>query len=326
MKVLIAAGGSGGHLFPAEKLRNDLLEKGATVLIAGHGLNKSTLFNKTHLFRDVQAANPKNPIKFIFKTMVGLCQSIKLFFRFSPDVVVGFGSFHTFPVLLGALLFRKKIILFEANTTLGKVNRLFSPFASKIAGFFPINEKTELVTIYPFSKKNISKHEARKHYQIDLNRFTILVFGGSQGTAFFNELMPEVAKIIDVQVIHLTGIGKKTSYNACIQEFETNMDRAYAAADLVIARSGASTLTELIRHKKPSIVIPFPFSSDGHQEKNGRFVSRQFEGIRMLLQSEATPQKIVQEIERTQKHIAQGKDFFSNTDQSSRPLLSEVIF
>ena len=326
MKVLIAAGGSGGHLFPAEILKKDLLKKGATVLIAGHGLKKSALFNKADLFKDIQAANPKNPIQFIWKTLRGVFQSIQLLFSFSPDVVVGFGSFHTFPVLLGSLFFRKKIILFEANTSLGKVNRFFSPFAYKIAALFPINEKTELVSLLPWGKKVVSKEEARKYYGIDENRFTILVFGGSQGTAFFNDIMPEVSSRIDAQVIHLTGIGKKTSYNACIKEFETKMDYAYAAADLVISRSGASTLTELIRHEKPSIVIPFPYSSEGQQEKNGRFVSRRVEGIRTLLQCDASAEKLVEEIQAIQKNIHQLKSSFSNVDQKKRPLLSEVIF
>ncbi len=329
MKVLIAAGGTGGHLFPAEQLASQLIKQGDQVLIAGHGLKKSSLFQKGVPFQDIAAASPKNPLKFIFATFKGLFQAVRMLFRFSPDIVVGFGSYHTFNVLLASVLLRKKIVLFEANTTLGKVNRLFAPFAKKVATQFPFAKSTLLVSLLPwgFKEERVSKEEAYRYFGLDASLFTVLVFGGSQGALFLNEIMPKVAQAFpEIQWIHITGKEKTTSYNACIKAFETRMDLAYTAADMVIARSGASTLAELIRHKKPSLLIPFPFASEDHQMENARFLVEKIQGARLLSQSHATPEKIKEEIEYIRENssvLEKALDAWEH--EGRRPLHEELL-
>src|SRR5690606_13931137 len=146
-----------GHLFPAQQLAYYYPD----VLFAGHHLSKSPFFREEFPFQEIKASPPKK-WSFLFSTIIGLFQSLKLFSKNKIDVVVGFGSFHTFPVLLAAAILRKKMVLFEANCVLGKVNRLFAPFADKIAVQFPIpTKKTVLVPLLPWKKqKKPSRDEA----------------------------------------------------------------------------------------------------------------------------------------------------------------------
>ncbi len=357
-KILIAAGGSGGHLFPAQAVAQEL-ESDAEILFGGHGL-EGPFFHKKFPFESIQASpfSLKRPLRFVLGTLRGFFQSLLLLRRFAPDVVVGFGSYHTFPLLLAALVLRKKILLFEANAILGKVNRFFAPFAEKVAVQFPLGLKNqEIVSLLPWGKKKqrASREEAYAYFGLEPGRKTILVFGGSQGALFLNEAIPQALESLsrdDLQVIHCTGKGrvvhtgndaqvgflasvkavdklleqgegcissilpssssnnlssfdldKKPTFAsfpvykkipAVIKEFETRMDLAYLIADLVICRSGASTIGEIIRYQKKALLIPFPFSADDHQVENGRFFTENSVGSLLLLQGFAT-QEVLRE-------------------------------
>src|SRR5690606_4744117 len=133
-------------------------------------------------------------------------QALRLLRSYHPDLVIGFGSFHSFPVLVAAALLRKKILLFEANCQIGKVNRLFAPFASYVAAQFPLPGKVELVPLLPWKKPPPSgdKAAARIKFGLDPSRTTCLVFGGSQGAAFLNRTAP-LALPLSIQTIHLAG-------------------------------------------------------------------------------------------------------------------------
>lgn len=290
LKVLIATGGTGGHLFPSRQLAE--LLKGAEVAFAGHGLESSPFFDRKIPYHEVASVSSLKKWPALIK---GVWQGVKLLLRLKPDVVVGFGSYHSFPVLMAALLLRKKIILFEANCTLGKVNRFFAPFAKKIALQFPIpHKKGAYVPLLPW----VAKPKGKSSYQKDPNRMTILVFGGSQGAAFINKTFCEAAKRLSFpfQVIHLTGKeDREIQYEvpSIVKPFEEDMASAYEVADLVVCRCGAGTVAELIQHQLPAILIPYPFAHD-HQRKNGEYLKN---GARMLLQKEATPERLAKEIE-----------------------------
>lgn len=304
IKVLIAAGGSGGHLFPAQQLRQ-LLGSQAEVVFAGHKLKGSPFFDSEKIpFQEIASA----PLKrgFLSALWKGFWQSIFFLRLFRPDVVVGFGSYHTFPLLLASIILRKKLILFEANSTLGKVNHFFYPFARKVAFQFGSSRQKEiLVPLLPWiseNPKSITVSDARKYFGLDPNKTTLLVFGGSQGSSFLNQ---KVALAIDqfkgdIQVIHLTGKGGgSVSYkvSSCVKEFEMKMAYAYLAADGAICRSGAGTIAELIGYELPSLLIPFPDASDDHQRKNGEFFIEKTKGARLLIQKEATLDRLLSELE-----------------------------
>ncbi len=336
-KFLIAAGGSGGHLFPAQQLACKL--KDCEVMIAGHKLKENPFFLQKNPFREISAAVPKkgNYFRFFFSTLFGFFQSIVLLLKFSPDVVVGFGSYHTFPILLASFFLRKKIVLFEANCVLGKVNRFFAKAASKVAIQFPLTlplSKTVFVSLLPWGEKKempkVSCEEARIYFGLQPHFTTILVFGGSQGASFLNEIMPKAVPFLSekkVQMIHLTGKGKTTygEKNVCVKEFEERMDLAYMASDVVICRSGAGTLGELIRYKKPSLLIPFPFSSEDHQLENGRFLTHVVKGSRLLKQDEASSEKIGQEMNLLLKDILKYKQALAAWEVKDRKDMAEIL-
>lgn len=307
LHVLIATGGTGGHLFPAQQLAE--LLAGCEIVFAGHKLASNPFFNQKIPFHEIASSSSKKGILSLLK---GVWQSLQLIRRCKSNVVVGFGSFHSFPVLLAAVLLRKKIVLFEANCSLGKVNRFFAPFAAKVAFQFPVAaQKAVYVPLLPWVGKQwaaVARADARKAYHLHPEKFTILVFGGSQGASFINQTFCAAAALLHArgeafQVIHLTGKEDRgVKYDFCegiVKPFETEMAAAYAAADLVVCRCGAGTTAELIRLQKPAIVIPYPYAHD-HQRKNGEFLKR---GARMLLQKEASAERLAAEIQAIRKEL-----------------------
>jgi UDP-N-acetylglucosamine--N-acetylmuramyl-(pentapeptide) pyrophosphoryl-undecaprenol N-acetylglucosamine transferase len=330
-KILIAVGGSGGHLFPAEQLAESLKENKEIqieVLFGGFGLSQNPLFNKegkTISFREIESPSlhTKNPFSFLKSCFKGVFKSISLLRSYQPDIVVGFGSYHTFTLLLATVILRKKLILFEANCILGKVNRLFSFFAKKLAIQFPLYQpslsnqlflqktRKNQVFISPFPWKKtgsleLTKKEALLRYGLDPEILTLLVFGGSQGASFFNEVMPQVFDLFSfpIQIIHLTGKTKvdyPKSAKVVVKTFESEMHLAYRAADVVICRSGAATLNELKLYQKRALLIPFPLASENHQKINAYFFFQKFQGVSILDQKEATPERIFEKLQELLK-------------------------
>jgi UDP-N-acetylglucosamine--N-acetylmuramyl-(pentapeptide) pyrophosphoryl-undecaprenol N-acetylglucosamine transferase len=297
MRILIAAGGSGGHLFPAQQLAELLPD--AEIHFAGHGLEKSPFFHKSlYAFTDIESASLEKPFAFLRTLCSGVVQSLRLLRSFSPDVVVGFGSYHTVPLLCAAVLLRKPIVLYEANASLGKVNRLFAPFAKSIASPFPgVGVR---VPFFPW----IQKEAVLSSEGYGLEAPVCLVFGGSQGASFLNEHFWRTAKLAGVQVLHFTGKEEEVArveqryaeagVKAHVKAFETQMARAYAAANCAVCRAGAGTVSELVRYQLPALLIPYPHAG-GHQQKNAEWFA-QVGGGSWLRQTEAQPERCAERI------------------------------
>ena len=341
MRILIAVGGTGGHLFPAQQLA-EMLKKEAKIHFAGHKLSTSPFFEKTGIsFTEIDA----HPLKkgFFKATWKGFWAAIRLVKNFSPDVIVGFGSFHVFPILLAAVILRKKLVLFEANTVLGKVNRLFRFHAIHMVFQFPISGRKEdrIVPLLPWNvslDEKMDPKEARKRFGLHPEKITLLVVGGSQGAAFLNEVAPLALRALKVplQVIHLTGPDEEEKVRkayevlgilACVKAFEKQMKEAYAAADIAFSRSGAGTIAELIRFQIPALLIPYPFATEDHQKKNGDFLVDKVKGARLLIQKEATVEKISKELQ----HLLHNKNEYKNhlekakLESQGRPTFAGVL-
>lgn len=317
LKVLIATGGTGGHLFPSEQLAEQL--KNCEVVFAGHKLKSSPFFSQKFPYFEIASAPSKKKVLSLLK---GVFQSLKLIWKMSPDVVVGFGSFHSFPVLMAAVLLKKKIVLFEPNCTLGKVNRFFAPFAKKVAFQFPIFHKRAVyVPLLPWKplEKKIEKKPSKTK--------TILVFGGSQGANFINKTFCSAAKLLTFpfEVIHLTGKeDPEITYSvpALIKPFEKDMASLYEKADFAVCRCGAGTTAELIRYKIPAVIIPYPYAHD-HQKKNGEFLG---DGVRLLNQKEATAEKLAYEIEKLNAHLETHKKALKKIVFPQTTELKDIVF
>lgn len=300
-RILIAAGGSGGHLYPAMGTAVKLLESQPEleVLFAAGGLASNPFFDReAFAWQSISAAPLVKlaPWKFINNCRIiakGILQSRKLLSSFKPDLVIGFGSYHTFPVLSAARLQKYPIVLHEQNSKPGKVIRLFSKYALMTGIYFPsasrsLKGKSMLLNMPlrdGFSRKTCCKEEACSYFGINSKKLTLLVFGGSQGAQYINQ---EVTKLLikvgssNIQVLHLAGndsearmvtdLYAKSDLKAVVKPLEKRMDYAWRAADLAIVRAGAGTIAEQIEFEVPAIFIPYPHAADGHQECNADFV------------------------------------------------------
>lgn len=301
---------------PAQQLARQLvMSQDAEVLFAGNGLEKSPFFEREEFFyEEVSSSSIRKGLGLFtmgWRILKGIGQSLLIVHRYQPDVVVGFGSFHSFPMLVAAWIRRKPLVLFEANCLLGKVNRLFAKKAKLVVGQFPLQNMAKYVSV-PFlpwaeKKEKINPDTAKKNIGLQEEELTILVFGGSQGAVFLNAFAIDLAKElkkkeISFQFIHLTGSQEgeeqrvKSFYEQekiphVVKSFQKEMHLVFSMADFAITRSGASTLAEMLHYQVPAILIPFPHSADGHQEKNARFFQEMGGGL-MVQQKEADPERM----------------------------------
>lgn len=322
MKFLLSAGGSGGHLLPAKQLASKLLksDKVKAVLFAAAGLQQNKIFSKEYPYVEISSAPLRKNFFYFFWGMgvilKGFIKALGLIWKFKPDVVVGFGSYHTFPVMLAARILCKPIVLFEPNIGFGKVHRFFLKSAKKVAMQFPPKEEIlncELVAPLPWDEKlkAIDKEEAKARLKLKKDLPLIFVFGGSQGASFLNDIMPKTAfllgeKDVKFQIVHLTGSDSsaekvKSQYDAwripCfVRSFEKNISLYFSAADFVICRAGASTISELVFFEKPSLLIPFPASSENHQMLNALFLQEKIRAVKVLEQKNADESSVMEAI------------------------------
>ena len=350
--IVIASGGTGGHLFPAQGLAAQLLEKSSdySVLFMGKGL-KTNKFFRRDLFAyketDSFSMSLKRPFHFIFSVGRGVWQAWRFMGEFRPSIVVGFGSFHSFPVLCAALLRNIPIALFESNSIPGKVNRFFSRFAKFSAVQFVSakkNMKGNCIEVnMPFWRSQreglISKEEIFSYFSLKTDLFTVLVFGGSQGARSINSVFVEALKLIGdkasrLQIIHVTGkvdsvdsIAKtylELGILACVKSFEDKMHLAWQASDVAVCRAGAATLSELVFFEVPAILIPYPHATDQHQLKNALFMSEEVGGGFCLeedkLSQESLASLLKNLIDSKQETFIKMKNSISQFKETKEPL------
>ena len=316
-RAILSAGGTGGHLFPAQSLAEALPDW--EILFVAGGLSTSRYFNRElFCFEEIPCAtfslkSPMHMCKGIGKICLGIQRSQKILQKFNPDVVVGFGSFFTLPVLVAASFLRKPIVIHEQNTVLGKVNRLFAPWVHTTAITFPmtrtyLNRKTAkkaVEVIFPQRVRSPSTvQEAWDYFGLcTCEKPLILVFGGSQGSIRLNALFLEVLpRLPPIQVLHFTGNERdafsarlryqELGISACVKPFEPRMDLAMRIADYGVTRAGAATVCELIHNTLPALLIPFPFAAENHQEKNGEHFVSIVKGGKMYKEKELNAERL----------------------------------
>ena len=325
--ILISVGGTGGHVFPAQALARQLYktDPNINILFVGSGLASNIFFSKSEFnYHEVSSGTFSRKkilpsIKSFGSIAKGVYSSWSIMGSYKPDVVVGFGSYHSFPALVAAKMRGVPIVLHEGNSVPGKVNSFFSKYARVTTVNFPQTayqlKGKSLQVSFPlregYTTSFAAKEDARKNFILHPNKFTFLVFGGSQGalslnTHFCSAVMDLVDRTSNFQILHLTGNDEVTEelrdfyrqlpVDACVKNFETRMDLAWQAADLVVARAGASTIAEQIEMETPGILVPYPFATDGHQDKNADHMANEIKGAIKLTESELMPTKMSQAI------------------------------
>lgn len=298
-RIIIAGGGTGGHIFPAIAIANAIrqIQPDSQILFVGakgkmemekvpqagykiEGIDIAG-FNRSSLIKNIGL-----PIKLIKSFL----QVRKIIGDFKPDAVVGVGGYSSFPVLKHAQYKSIPTFIHESNSFAGKTNMLLGKNATKIfvatdgmEKFFP-KEKIQ-VTGNPVRKSiahsTVTRSEALRYFNLDEDKITVLAVGGSLGARSINEALSkslDAFKAHNLQLIWQTGKTTARQYkeaakgflNVWADEFITQMEMAYAAADIVISRSGAMAVTELCVTRKRVIFVPFPFAAEDHQTVNAQ--------------------------------------------------------
>lgn len=302
MKVLLACGGTGGHIFPAlsflERLKSKCPHLKVIIVITRRKIESRIVpFEYRVVYLNVSPVsfnfNRKNIIA-VIKLLVGAIQSIYIILRFYPDMVVGFGGYATFSLIFFAKILGIKTIIHEQNVVLGVTNKLLAPFVDRIAISFNQTQKflkahSHKITVTGnprcYNLLKVNKNEALNFFGFSESKFTILVMGGSLGSTKINTVfiktLEEIKNKINLQVIHLSGMNdfavlkdnyKKMDISFKLFDFLKPMHYAYSAADLAISRAGATTLAEIIFFGLPAIIIPYPFAYQ-HQFANARVLA-----------------------------------------------------
>jgi UDP-N-acetylglucosamine--N-acetylmuramyl-(pentapeptide) pyrophosphoryl-undecaprenol N-acetylglucosamine transferase len=341
-KMIIAGGGTGGHIFPAIAIANALKNLDSSIEILFIGAKGKMEMDKIPqagfniIGLDIAGFNRSSLIKNValpFKLVKSFFQVRTIFKTFKPIAVIGVGGYSTFPVLKFAQSKNIATFLHESNSFAGKSNKLLGKNATKIfvAGkgmeqFFPKNKI--VITGNPIRKaiaqSTVLKTEGLHFFGLDENKTTILAVGGSLGA---NSINKALANHIDqfqennLQLIWQTGAttfqqykiiaeGKKNIWcNAFIKE----MEMAYAAADIIISRSGAMAVAEICVAAKPTVFVPFPLAAEDHQTINAKYLVNQKAAL-MIKDSEAE-QQLVSTVIALSKDEAQQK-LLSNNCQS----------
>ncbi|MFP4015656.1 MAG: undecaprenyldiphospho-muramoylpentapeptide beta-N-acetylglucosaminyltransferase [Halanaerobiales bacterium] len=306
MKAVITGGGTGGHIYPALAVLRALEDRGWDALYIGSrgGLEGDIIPPEGIEYREVSVAPLPRRLSFKLvssplKTTAGFFQSRKIIKKYKPDIVVGTGGFVAGPVVLAASRLKIPSIIQEQNVYPGFTNKILSRWVNAIAlnfpeakKYFPANIKAEYrVTGNPIRQiiLNTERNVALEKLSLHPGRKTLLVFGGSQGAMSINKAMIDVYKHFQddnrIQIIHITG---KKNYKAIIDEMQnegidlnkcdhyklksyiSHMEYAYAVADLVVYRAGATGIAEITAKGIPAILIPYPFAAENHQEYNAR--------------------------------------------------------
>jgi len=294
--ILIATGGTGGHIFPAYSLANYLINKNFNVKLTTDKRGLKYLRNYKNLNLIEIPSSPlikKSFFKLIISIFIIIFSIIKsfLFLLFNrPLIVFGMGGYSSFPICIAASILRIKFIIYENNLIIGKANKYLLPFTNKI---FVSYKQLEGIPKKYEKKINIIGNILREEIinannicqRSKLDSKNILVLGGSQAAKIFADQLPQIFEKLKKDNIKfklyqqcqneqndkLVEFYKKTNINHELFNFTDKISNYYSLADLVITRSGASVLGELINFNIPFISIPLPASAENHQYKNAEF-------------------------------------------------------
>lgn len=303
MKILIAAGGTGGHINPGIAIANMLKDKGNTVKFVGtsKGLEKDLVPNAGYELEFIHATglhrgfSLKN-INTLMTLKEGIDDCKEIIEREKPDLTIGTGGYVTAPLMIAALKMKVPTMIHESNALPGKTTIWLSKKVDLIAlGFEEAKlrvpkAKNAVFTGNPTKMDESLDKEAMKR-KLGISGKMVLVFGGSQGAKKINDTMVEFindGKKLGYQVIYATGAKnydevvskiKTDNKNFRIEKYIYNMPEVMAAADLVVCRSGALTVTEIAIVGVPSIMIPFPYAAENHQYYNAKALEDAGAGI-----------------------------------------------
>lgn len=320
--ILLSAGGTGGHLFPAQALAVVLQKRGWQVDLATD--ERADQYGQKFPARDVhivssETIRAKNPVALArtgYKLFRGFLQASRIVKRIQPAVVVGFGGYPTFPPLAAALRYGVATILHEQNAVMGRANRLLAKGVSVIAESFAETHGIEdyqakaVHTGNPLREAVIAAAATSFDPPVEGGTFKLLVFGGSQGARFFSDLLPSALAVLDtalrsrIQLVQqcrpedlerVRAAYARLGVTAELECFFGDLPARIAASHLVVCRSGATSVCELAAIGRPSILVPLPGALDQDQSANAA-VLQHAGGAWTIEQKDLTPKRLEDEL------------------------------
>ena len=298
MKVLIAGGGTGGHLFPGLALAEEFKRRdaGTEVTFVGteHGIEARIIPREGYPIRFLRAEgfvgrSFLKKIRTVFKTTLSILDARRILNSVKPDIVIGVGGYASGAIVLLAAMKSVSTMIHEQNSVPGLTNRMLGRIVKRTCvtyheslPFFPMGRA--FLTGNPIRARILrgERHAACRLFSLDDSTFTVFTFGGSAGARSINRAVVDALNhLIDlkekIQFLHQTGekdyesvreAYRKAGFRGTVAPFIYQMAEAYAAADMVISRAGATTLAEITALGKPAVLVPYPFAAGRHQELN----------------------------------------------------------
>ncbi len=315
MNIVIAGGGTGGHLYPCLALAHTFMEREAKteILFIGTatGIEARVVPAQGFQFQSILAqgfmGKPMlGKVRALFYIFAGIFQSISHLKRFSPDLVIGIGGYTAGPVMMAAFLLRIKRVILEPNLIPGMMNKVLAPFVHlTVTAFHETKHFLRARNIACLGVPVRAEILGVKTARADAQK-TLLILGGSQGAHRINQALIQAMPFLEnapISILHQTGekdfvevtdAYKKYTVNARVLKFIENMAEAYATSNFVISRAGAGTLSELAAVGLPALLIPFPYAK-GHQEKNAEPFLKAG-AAEMILDKDLTGKKVAERI------------------------------
>lgn len=350
----MAGGGTGGHLFPALALAGEFRkrDKDTEITFVGGvgGIEERLVPAYGYPLRllNVEGIKRKSAARSaaaIYKAFKATIQAVGILRTIKPDGVIGSGSYSSAPVVLAARLLGIKTAILEQNAIAGLTNRILGKMADRIyiafeeaRGYFP--PLRTVVTGNPLREDIIGRIADKREKRLERNggKFTVLVFGGSQGAKAVNAAFLDASEYLtdiwgDLRVIHQTGeqgydqaeaAYKRKKMKVELHKFIDNMADAYLSADLAVCRAGATSISEITAFGLASILVPYPFAADDHQDANAMSLAARGAAV-VIRQDKLTGQSLAGAIRRLYENRKEFNDVSASAKAIGRPRAAEVI-
>lgn len=348
MRVIVAGGGTGGHVFPAISVVDEFVRRGADVLYVGtkSGFEASAIPKRGWNIEYLSAPRWKGQgrlgqLMTLLRLPFVIFQGMRIIARFDPEIVVGVGGYVSLPVLLAAVIKRCPTLIMEQNSIPGLANRLLGKFVKKVCVTYPVSEKffslkKTILTGNPVRSEIL---EVQPHLPPEDDKFTVLCFGGSQGAKKINEammaslrylrgkshsirFMHQIGSSMDVQIVK--DIYEKEGFEAEVYRFIDDIADCYARSHLVICRAGASSISELMVVARPALLVPYPFASNDHQTENAKYIVESGGAI-MVTNDELSGERISDVIMNFMEHPERLTEMAGVMKKLSRPRAATEI-
>ena len=353
MRLLIAGGGTGGHLFPGIAVADEVIKRGGgEVLFVGtsRGIETRAVPAAGYALETLEVSGLKRmglvgTLRGLFRLPLAITKSFAILRRFKPQVVLGVGGYASGPMVLAAALLGYPTAIQEQNSVPGITNRVLGKLVRAVfiafedaARFFPARKIEQLGN--PVRQKIVAALERVGAAEATSEKLRILIVGGSQGARAVNDLVTAAAEIlsaanVDFTLVHQTGNADldriQERYRALglaervvLKTFIDDMATAYAESDLVVARAGALTLAELAIAGKPAILIPLPTAADDHQRKNAERFAHAGAAV-VLDQRHARPEDLATAMAGLAKDAAKRTDMSAAMHGLARPKAQAIV-